>query len=253
MVPCLCQGQARKWHFPAPSFSKSPTRSETRMSKCLSICTPSWCVNCHFCVAFPAGCSLYKGKAPAITHPPGLPSRSPGFSSSRLQVWWVLQTHGIQSLCFLKPNIMRVSLPCVSSLAHGPVSLPFSHTQFLPSCVQHLSTFLTFLHFQIQLLLYIWQWVFFCQSLDHSPVYCDWIWMISSCKCGTWWAQSRPSLPSSQAPGTFFSNIYSDENLNRTKIWIKGNNLIKYNYKNFWLKSYSMVKDWMLSHRLGET
>ena len=49
---------------------------------------------------------------------------------------------------------MGISLPHVSSLVQGPISLPSLHVQLPSSCRQPPSTFLTFLTFQMQLLPY---------------------------------------------------------------------------------------------------
>lgn len=77
----------------------------------------------------------------------------------------------IHPLWFSKPHVKEISLLYVSSLVGGLISLPSLYILPPPSFSQPTSIFLTFLTFQMALLLYIYLWSLLCPSLDHSPVY----------------------------------------------------------------------------------
>lgn len=126
-----------------------------------------------------AGCYLFKDKDPAITHPLGSHTKSTD-----------LKFQAPSPTCFTNSNsaslVKRygISLLFVSFLFQERISLPYPCTQLPPPCRQPPSIFLTFLTFQMQLLLYIYV-EFVPPVFRLLSALLLWMWMISSCKCGT--------------------------------------------------------------------
>ena len=91
---------------------------------------------------------------------------------------------GIQPLCVLMPNVMEISLPCVSSLVWG-LTLPILqaaslHLSDLPNLSDAASLYLG-----VEFVLPVFG------SLSGSWT---WMWMLCSWKHGTGWAQGPPTL-----------------------------------------------------------
>ena len=191
---CLCVyagGQGRKMVLTSSFvFIESPKMLQNKYKQiCLQF---DHCVIWTAIFMFPlhSGCCFLKGGNPAITCPLGsLSAASADFYSFWFQVPLILQTHRIQPLSFLNSDLMGIGLPIASSLVWEPMSLPSLHTapSLLWTASLHISDLPNLSH-EASLCLV----VDFVPPVFGSGVL-TWMWMISSCECGTGWAQGPPT------------------------------------------------------------